>query len=214
MQLSPTLLVLIALPVIVALGFVRLRQQYKDLMKDRNFAVEYLDHYRGFVSQKKFNTDLYEWLTLRVSKIQRLMGGFGRMSYRPPFARYVINNYEVIMNTLPDIKSGMAHEIMIDAVQECLVRYIGHMDEKLEESRQTLVNPFMWFREGFQFIVLTPILIVYWMGIIGSSTVKSIEGNVLFQLITAVVGLISLIASIVTIIAGWDYVRPIIDQWF
>jgi hypothetical protein len=52
-------------------------------------------------------------------------------------------------------------------------------------------------------VLIFPLSLLNWLGIIRESTVARIMGNVLFKLIAGIIALLSLLGTIITIVTGW-----------
>ena len=186
---------------------------HRKLIKKSNFASEYLRRFQLFKNSydTDFDGETYYWLTNRVSKIQSYLGIFGViMEYQPPFSNYIHRNYQIIINTLPEMRNRTGDSSMINACEDALIRYIGYLDDAIENSINQLMNPFKWLRKGVQSIISLPFFILYWLGLISSSYVEKIINNPIFKLISGFITLIGFISSIVTIILGWEAIVNLI----
>lgn len=139
-----TVQVIVLLFAFMAIGFFYLLNGYIKIIKKHNCAVEYLDKFVVF--NKSLHTDFdgetYYWLTNRVSKIQSHLGFFGVMGYQPPHLNYIDRNYQIIINTLPEMRNMTAYPSMINACEDALIRYIGYLDDGIEIYMNQLKNPF------------------------------------------------------------------------
>jgi hypothetical protein len=180
-----TAIIISGILVIFIIGFVQVYNRHNRVVKKIDFAGEYRNKFVEFAN-KYFKThdrwsrsgdldgELYVWLTMNVSKIQSYVGSFGVMSYKPAFQNYMINNYQIIINTIPKFREGQVHDFDVGSVDDCLLRYIGHLEDYSEETQRNLRNPIIWFREGFRELLSIPIFILSWFGIISNRTLNSI----------------------------------------
>ena len=192
--------VIIGLVVMIGIGFASTwRGMFREAQR-RDFAVEYLQKFRQFAltSEDGFDGELYYWLTHRGPKIQDELGIFGVASYRPPAANYMFNNYQLIINILPEIRSGVVNSYQIASCEEALIRYIGWLDDRISGLVAQLCNPVTLFRNGFRWILSLPATILYWFGLIGESSLRSFSSSRAF---TFVSGVLALFASITTILS-------------
>lgn len=51
----------------------------------------------------------------------------GVMTFKPAFQNYVINNYPLIINTIPKFSDGTIESFEIKSVDNSLLRYIGSL---------------------------------------------------------------------------------------
>ena len=182
-----------------------------------NFAIDYLNKFREFskayLDNNNFDSKLYEWLIFNSTKIQTQLGSYGVLAYRPPFANYMFENYQIIVNTLPKMRTGGVHNHDIMAVDDTLMRYIGMLGDIINSSRKNLFNPFIWLRIGIQNILTLPLQIFYWLGILSHSVLIKIKDNIFIKIISAIIIIIiGLIGSIVTITLGWQQFTKIIQS--
>jgi hypothetical protein len=148
--------------------------------------------------------ELYVWLTMNVNKIQNMVGTFGVMTYKPAYQNYIINNYNLIINTIPKFREGPIESFDVNSVDDCLLRYLGHLEELSKDIRSNLWNPIIWFREGFKEIISIPIFLLNWFGIISNKRLSSIKASVFYKIITGLIALVTLVSGIVTIVVGYD----------
>ena len=208
-------IIILSILTIFIIGFVQVYNRQNRVVKKIDFAGEYRNKFVEFSNKYFENYDLwnrsgnldgelYVWLTMNVSKIQNHVGSFGLMSYKPAFQNYLINNYQIIINTIPKFREGQVENFDVSSVDDCLLRYIGHLVDYQKETQQNLRNPIIWFREGFREILSIPIFILNWFGIISNRTLHSIKDSFIYKLISGLIALVTLISGIVTIIAGYE----------
>lgn len=205
------ILIIIVLAAIFGIGFWRIARRVRQIDEERTFAAEFHQHLVKYVNSTGQAQDSYFWLTKQSTKMQSQLGSLGYITYRPPFANYVINNFQIIVNLLPELRksldgtlSGYNTSEYAMMLQDCLLRQDGILERRREQSEVLLKNPLIWFREGVQFILSTPLYLAFTMGVIGSSMVVSIAHSVLFKFISGIVALIGFLSAIITIILGWE----------
>ncbi len=201
-----TMIVFVSLAIVIIIGFVNILFDHQKLIKKMNFASEYLTKFQQFKNlyTTNFDGETYYWLTYHVPKIQLQLGSFGIGGYQPPFANYIHTNYPIIINVLPEMRNGTADSSMINGCEEALIRYIGFLEDYTEKSMNQMKNPLKWFLEGVKLIISSPFLVFYWLGLISLSCVEKIRNNYIFQIFSGFIALSELIASIITIIIGWE----------
>lgn len=212
-----TFLLVVTMLAVISIGFGSLVRSYLRTLDRRNFAVEFVNKYRELVEgylQNRLDSDVYYWLTSRSVRMQDELGTHGIMSYRPPFSNYIVHNYPVVLNTLPDIRNGNVHSQDLLTVDDTLVRYIGVMDDVIANRRKELKNPLKWLREGVQWMLLLPFLILQWFGLLGASVINRVSSNIVFKFVAFIVTLIGLVSSVMGIALGWDQFIGIIRHYF
>jgi len=128
----------------------------------------------------------------------------------------MISNYPIILNMLPELQKyfdeqkqsggtlfASQSESYAKGMDSALLRYIGSLNTWHTTSVQSLRNPFQWLRIGVEQILSFPILFLSWFKIFGDSSVVSVQGNIIFRLISALATLAGLVASGMTVILGY-----------
>lgn len=153
------------------------------IAKDLEEAYEYLNKFREYVNslfKGKEDYKVYEWLTMKGPKMQAKVGELGiARAFIPPFSNIQYNTYQIIVNALPTLRdeardpmreySSLQNNIIqnyCSMIDDVLLRHIGELEHRFEDTKSQLKNPFIWLREGVQFFVHLPILLLYWSGLI------------------------------------------------
>lgn len=208
---------------ILLVGFIKLRNSCKNLQEALKFATNYREQFHDlaiayFQSMDRYsdsgslNGEKYEWLTKNVEKIQRRLGMFGIIDYTAPFNKFRAPRYEVVINTIPKFRDGTVKEHDANWVDDCLLRYIGHNEEIIEERFTELRNPFIWFREGVQFVVSIPFYALNWFGVISERRLDGIIRNTFFKVGSGIVSIVAFMANLVTIFGTWGRLIHFIKQ--
>jgi hypothetical protein len=210
-----TALIISGLIIVLLTGLILTFRRHSKILKDLDFAREYREKFVEFVNHYFKNNDRwsnkgnidgenYVWLTMNVNKIQNKVGGFGIMTYKPAYQNYMINNYQLIVNTLPLFREGKVENFDANSVDDCLLRYLGHLENNTQETFKNLKNPIIWFREGIREILSIPILLLSWFGIFSTRTVNRIIDSTFFKIIAGLFALVTFISGVVTIIVGYE----------
>ncbi len=211
-----------AIFVLFLIGFVNIFRDIERIEQRKRFTYEFLERLGKYLQSQGQDYEVYAWLIHRSTKMQSYLGRLGIIAFKPPFANYIHNNYPVILNILPEIRKEFEdHRLTRDLrligeysalLNETILRYIGILDDQLEVTRKELRNPFIWLREGIQHILIFPLALLNWFGIIGASTVTKVIGNALFKLFAGIIALLSLFGTIVTIVTGWASFLKIMQE--
>lgn len=102
----------------------------------------------------------------------------------------------------------------IYSVDDCLLRYIGHLQGDRKDTHQSLKNPIVWFREGFREILSVPIFILSSFEVISKRTVILIKDSLVYKGISGFIALVTLVSGIVTIIVGYDQAKEFVLKLF
>lgn len=210
-----TVFIIVGILIVFVVGFIDVYKRHSRIVEKIDFAGEYrnkfvelankyFQDYDRFSRSGTLDNELYVWLTLNVSKMQSNVGTFGVMSYKPAFQNYMINNYQIIINTLPKFREGQVQNFDVGSVDDCLLRYIGYLEDYKKETEKNVKNPIVWFREGFKEIISIPLFILSSFGIFSRRTVDSIMDSVIFKILAGLIALVTLVSGLVTIVVGYD----------
>ena len=158
------------------------------------------------------DAQLYHWLVSNMDKTQRLLGIYGRGLYTAPFGRFQINNYEYILNTVNQMRTGDADPKDLSMCENMMVRYLGDMSRLIEEEEKRIKNPITWLQQGIQFYIGFPIRLLNWFGIISETSFEKIVSSKFFQVLAGIGGLVEFVSSLVTILQGWPAVKDLLDN--
>jgi hypothetical protein len=220
-----TTLIILGILTVFIIGLVQVYNRHYRVVKKIDFAEEYRNKFIDFANKYfetyhrysrsgDFDRELYVWLTMNVSKIQSNLGMFGIMDYIAPFQTHRFPNYQIVVNTLPKFRDGTVKEFDVNIVDDCLLRYIGYLDEYCLETQMNLKNPIIWFREGFREVLSIPIFILNWFGIISNKTVNSIKDSLIYKVLSGLIALVTIISGLVTIVVGYDQTLKFINRLF
>lgn len=225
---------LIILITTFTIGLIIIFRDLKNHRENVEFTSNFIDTFRKFgnsLFNNQFDQEKYQWLKMNSHKMQSLAGEFGTaQAFKPAGANYFFKNYQIIINGITEVKDiyqrmtgafgGLSFEWQmlreaIGMIDDVLLSYIGFLENQSENKIKALKNPLNWFREGIQFIVTLPILLVYWSGIINYGKYTKAYNNIIVKLITLIVSIIAFISSIITIVTGYvpfiDYVKDLIE---
>jgi hypothetical protein len=207
------------------LGGWTIYKNLRDLIRNNQFAIEYRNTFVEFVnifnttferhwSTGTLDNEKYIWLTKNVYRIQKILGGMGKMDYTSKYRTYRVQNYEIIVNTLPMFRDGNIHDFDINAVDDCLIRYVGYMEEQINQGKKEIVNPVIWFRQGVQEVLSLPLYFLKWFGILSLPMVIKVTSNIFYKIFAGIVSIITFVATLVTIIQGKDETINFIHSLF
>jgi len=218
--------------VLCVAGFIKLLFEVRAFYKRLNFAVEFRERFIEYVNglmQKEERHDLYARLKVDSVKIQQYMDRAGiSVSFQLPFANYIYNNFQVVINGLSMIREEyqrmdksfpLPFEIRMlqdtaRILDDALLAYVGHLDMLEEQLTKKIKNPVIWLREGVRMIVTFPISFMYWSGIMRYATYSRWSNNFFVKLVSSVIGFISFFSAIVTLVTGYSPFVQIIENHY
>lgn len=209
-------LILILILVVSIIGFLEIFFSLKRTQKHLLFTTEFINHYRLLVNsldKNQLDNTAYTWIIKNVDKMQNLLGIIGVMSYRPPFASYMFSNYQVLVNTIPEIRNRSYHPTMIHTCDDILMRKYGILEEDQQILKKEISSPFKIFRKGLLYLCNLPITIAYLIGLDEFPFIGSLVKSHLFKLLSNLFAIVGFFASIISIITGWNNFIIIIKKY-
>lgn len=218
-----TTLIILGILTVLIIGLVQVYNRHSRVVKKIDFAGEYRNKFIDFANKyfenyshwnrsETFDYKQYAWLTMNGDKIQNDVGSFGIMSYKPAFQNYMINDYCIIINTIPKFQEGHIVSFDVNSVDDCLLRHLGYLEDYSKDTLKNLRNPIVWFREGFRELLSVPIFILSWFGIISNRTVNSIKDSLIYKVISGLIALVTLVSGLVTIVVGYDQTLEFVNR--
>lgn len=211
------LFVAIGFVLILGIGFfgllrdIRLAAEKHELMMEFRgrfikFAIEYFE-------KEELNSKEYQWLLENVDEISSLLGGADTMSYRPAYANYVINNYQLLINLLPSFNSSMgAHRDDATSADSILTRYVGSLGKRIAEQRKRLRNPINWLLEGVTILLSIPLLLLKQFGILSKNAYNTARNSGILRFISGIVALVSTIDTVYIILTRNSFTVELATQ--
>jgi len=184
-------------------------------------ADEFLSKFLDWCNSRGQDHTLYNWLLSKSETVQTMLGGGGLMHIRRPFESGYHPNVPVILNAIPEIqhewrddwRKGRTIETYAQMVDGCLRRFIGSTEEQLRRERTRLFNPLVLFCGGVAWLMELPLFILSETKIISTSQRAIIANGRLFSFFSGVVTLATLIATLMTIVMGWDGFVKVLGSW-
>lgn len=201
------LAIILTLAFLAGIGYLKISSKIAQEKMKSELASEFQWKLFEFVDSRGRNNEAYTWLLQNSYRMQEILGAFGIMSsLRVPFSNYVYKNYPVILNFIPQVRESFQqlsptndHGIMI---AECLERFMGYEAHLIDTLQKEKHNPVIWIRDGVQWILGFPILLLKSLGLLNPRGYK--VANSLVQVFSGLVTLIGLISSVMGIVLGFS----------
>lgn len=217
------LIVILSIVALSVIGVARIVVQLRSLGKKLEFVHEYLEKLKAYVEGHGADREAYGWMIHRSNKMQNQLGTGGIMAaYRPPFANYQYTNYPILLNMLPELRrayedsllsNNLAHQYAT-TIQEVLIRHAGTLEDRREAHLNQLRNPLIWFREGVRAVIAFPLSVLSWAGVLSVRAVGAITQSATFNVISGLVGLLTLLSAIMSIALGWQEFVKLVNAWW
>lgn len=205
---------------LVIIGFVRqvliLRKKHQRIQLAENFLERFLSWFNDGAKDQ----GTYNWLIQNSAIVQRLLGAGGIMAFRAPFGMFTSNNYPVILNMIPEIQrelrcnfsSGQTIDIYARTIDECLRRFLGTAEEQYQRDRSRIFNPLALLCGGVAWLMELPLYILNETKVITTGVRTGIVSGRAFSVLSGVVTLATLVATIMSIVMGWDHFVAVLTQ--
>lgn len=75
------------------------------------------------------------------------------------------------------------------------------------------LNPIRCFAGGIRLILSIPVIMLQWLGIISADLRRKAESSIVMTMLSALVSVVGFVASIITIVLGWNEFVSILRSW-
>jgi len=220
------IILILSIIFILIIGLVKILYEKRRIIKKHNFVFDFRNNFIDFTNNyfkgydtftkksESFDNELYVWLTKNVNKVQSILGNSGIMDYVAPFQIYRIPRYEIIINTLPQFRNGSITEFDINSTDDCLLRYLGQLEKRIEKVDKELTNPVIWFTIGIQTVISIPLYFLNWFGLFSNRSIAIIKEGLFYKIISGIIALVGFLSGIVTIIVGKEQVIQFVKDFF
>lgn len=208
---SPLLLVVLAIGAVGLVGLVSLLRIRRQLGGALSFSLEFQHSLHALLEQRSRET--YEWLTRNAVRMQHELGGTGVVTFRPPFANYVVNDYPVVLNGLAEIRKALSDDLLARGdlpaqyhalVDDALMRHQGIVLEKTRQNSASLQNPLAWLAVGTQALLSAPLWVLASLGILPTHLVNRVRSSSVFRVFSGIVAAIGFLSAVVGLVTGWE----------
>lgn len=209
------LTIVLVLAGVVGAGLVRLATRLLAWRRRKRFAEAFLSRFRSLARTDAFDEDTYAWLIARSATMQERLGPLGLNAYAGPlpYDLGALPADPLLINTLPELRSGRARPERVAQCEEALMRYLGALSEERAGLTRRFINPVVWVGEGAHAALLLPFLTLHWLGLFTASFVRRLEEHTLFRLLSGLVAVCGLAAAALIIILGWEKFTALTDAW-
>lgn len=198
--------------ILFIIGFIDNCREIVRLNNNIDFSNEFLNKFRLFIESKCRDNITYEWILKNSTHMQEILGSHGIMSYKDSYANYIINNYQIIINIIPEIVQtalsshsslfGEALNTKTRTISEVILRYIGATEDARSIYISRIKKPFHLFSDGWFIVISIPLKILRSFGIISSGIYSTVGTSIIYKLILFVAFCLGIYADILSVKQG------------
>jgi len=203
------LFLVVTLIVVLGTGFFKARTSVNSLVDDYNLVNEFHGKFIQMVKdhqQGQLNGQVYNWLVSYMDKVQVMLGSYGLAYYTGPYNRVQVPNYPYILNTIPHVRMRVVNDHDLMVCDDMLVRYLGGLKRIIEDEEKLLKKPTAWLQLGIRYYIGLPVRLLYWFGIISSSSFDKITSSPIFKIVSGIGALAGFLAALIQILQAWPFI--------
>lgn len=208
---------------LVGIGLGACRRRIRQTRARIRTSKEFLDLLTRYYTSDGADQASYLDLVRRSGLVQSDMGPFAVATYKPPAASYLVHNYQVIVNQVPELERAFrmrsalsridpAHEAAT-MIRDCILRFLGELEVLETRQGQEMRNPLVLFREGVRAVLALPLWIGQSLGLLTAQSARAIQESGVARIISGGVALLTFVSAVVGTIAGWDAFWVIVRRW-
>jgi hypothetical protein len=194
-------------------------------MSDHALVTQFLENLASYVNSGGRNEPAYLALAHQSARVQTALGSFGVMAiYRPPFDNVAYHNYQIVVNMVPELRRWVPDDDTFSSLrpgrefartlQDAILRYAGVLEPMLQSLERNLRNPFVLLREGVGEVLLLPIRLLNWFGLLTSGRVAAVQRSAIFRVAGGIATLVGFVSAVVGLITGWEPFLRMVRGWF
>lgn len=187
-----------------------------------DYQKKFAEYINKILSNRTFDRDLYYELTYSANAMQYELGEDGVLAaMKDPQAGLMYKNYQLLINCLPETKrinSSPAPEYYntsicaCEACEDAFIRHLGALDRQKENIRKGLFNPLSLFAVGTKVIII--FILLSWFGFVPIEKIDRAKNNMLVKLLNAILSLLGLAGTIISIVVGWNDFWNMVFKFF
>jgi len=213
----------------VALVIMGLLRQSR-ILHEKNarlaLAKDFLDRFISWYKDRGRDRSAYNWMVERSDTVQAMLGRSGVMGITDRLRGLRANNWPIVLNALPEINHAFSDrdygslspmsrrtQRLVQGVEHSLRRFIGSTQQQLNREKWRLFNPIVLFCGGVALVLELPLFILSEFKIISTTRRVIIANGKVFSLLSGVMTIATLVATLMTIVLGWDRFLEVLERF-
>ena len=203
--------ILAVLAILLCIGFFDLALARAQHASALLFVFEFRQKLAVFM--QSVDREVYEWLTMNATRMQQQLGSGGILSFKPPFANYIIPNYVVVPNALMEIRKCLEDSVLArghlasqyaSLLDDAILRHEGTVHERIRLNTRSLLNPLKWLTRGVSVILGLPVWVLQSVGLISESSGTRLRKSRGFEILSGFSTLVGFVSAVVGLVTGWE----------
>lgn len=218
---------IILMPIgLIIIGLIRQLLILRKMGLRHDLAREFLGRFIEWVNSRGRNHAEYNWLVEQSETVQEMLGHSGMIAFTDRLRGLQANSWPIVLNALPEMNHAFSDRDygwlepmvkrnlqMAQYVENSLRRFIGSIGEQRRRERTRLFNPLVLFCGGVAWLMELPLFILSEAKIITASRRAIIVNGRAFSLLSGIVTLATLFATMMTIVMGWGKFVAVVTRW-
>jgi hypothetical protein len=198
---------------LTALGFARVRSENRSRRTVRDRISSLLEALRTYMTSDGRDATAYTELLSLSALLQEDLGPDAVTQFKPAFSNVFVDRYAALVNHVPalhyelniaTVKDSRTVAVYCTSLQEILLRAAAKLDLRLKAGSGRLRNPIVLILYGIRTILALPLWLLVWSGTIPTRKAESLASGFVVRLLTAMVFVVGLVGSLITITLGWS----------
>lgn len=200
------------------LGFLRLKSVTNEIVNDINFLTEYyqkLDAFTKDLQRDQWDGETFLYLAENAREAQIALGTSGIIfSYRPAFSNTVYSNYPILINTIPQLRTGDYHPNDVNWCINAFLSQIGSLKASQVRILKDQQGVFKHFVRGIRAILEIPVELLVETGLMSNKAALRTKNNWIFNALAGLFSMVGILSSFVTIGTSVTPLKALLHQWF
>ena len=203
---------------IVLIGLLSQIVITRDIIKKRNFLVEYSNIFVKYSNEN--DNSKYDYLITNLDQAQSALGAYGFASVSRPNESFYRNGVPVLTLLLDIVDERNSIYDMsrpyIELIYSTLAIAIGAYDVVIKNSQKALFNVFVDFYKGFNKLISAPFVALSYM-FTGNNIFKGQIAQpvkVTWRIFSFILQLVGVASGIMSIILGYKEFFALVLSWF
>ena len=204
-------------------GYLRIRQELRHLMRQRDFFQELLTKWAELVAEfikqpeegtpsdygnvpavnlrdeklPTLNDSAFNWFLLNDAKIKRIL-----------HQEWIVSDIQLVKFM---VESNSFYEL--EQTRQKLAKFVSVLDDKFNITVEASRSPMKCLQKGVHSIISMPVGLMKWSKLLSSDQAETFITSKIGQGLSKLLSLLYFIATLMTFILGWQPTVDIIKGW-